>query len=130
MRVGVNTALATTLGKDGVKVGTVEHLLAALTGLGVDNVRIELDGPEVPIIDGSALPFMHLIDASGVKPLGVTIPVLRITEPIEIVEGEKSIRIVPSNRLVIKYKIDLRTAAYIVAITRVATVTKMRGMYA
>jgi len=97
---------ATTVGKDDVAVGTVEHILSAIVACGITDVDIHIDGPEVPIIDGSALPFMHLIDASGVKPLGVTIPVLRITEPIEIVEGEKSIRIVPSNRLVIKYKID------------------------
>ena len=59
----IDTSLATTLGKDGVRVGTVEHLMAALAGLGIDNVRIELDGPEVPIMDGSAAPF-----AFGVAP--------------------------------------------------------------
>src|SRR5687767_9279802 len=57
----VDTSLATTLGKDGAKVGTVEHLLAAMHGLGIDNARIELDGPEVPIMDGSAAPFVYLI---------------------------------------------------------------------
>jgi len=97
---------ATTVGKDDVSVGTVEHILSAIVACGITDVDIHIDGPEVPIIDGSALPFMHLIDAAGVKSLGVTVPVLRITEPIEIVDGEKSIRIVPSNRLVIKYKID------------------------
>ncbi len=61
---------------------------------------------EVPIIDGSALPFMHLIDAAGVRELGSEIAVLRIAEPIEIVEGEKSIRMTPASRLVLKYKID------------------------
>ena len=97
---------ATTVGKDDVQVGTVEHLLAALMACGVTDVDIHIDGPEVPIIDGSALPFMHLIDAAGVRDLGAELPVLRLREPIEVVEGEKSIRIVPSNRLVIKYRID------------------------
>ncbi len=97
---------ATTVGKDDVQVGTVEHLLAAIMACGITDVDIRIDGPEVPIIDGSALPFMHLIDAAGVRDLGTEIPVLRLREPVEIIEGEKSIRIVPSNRLIIKYRID------------------------
>src|SRR5690242_2760103 len=63
----VDTSLATTLGKDGAKVGTVEHLMAALYGLGIDNARVELDGPEVPIMDGSAAPFAHLVRSAGVR---------------------------------------------------------------
>jgi UDP-3-O-[3-hydroxymyristoyl] N-acetylglucosamine deacetylase len=97
---------ATTVGKDDVQVGTVEHLLAALMACGITDVDIDIDGPEVPIIDGSALPFMHLIDAAGVRGLDAEIPVLRLREPIEVVEGDKSIRIVPSKNLVIRYKID------------------------
>jgi UDP-3-O-[3-hydroxymyristoyl] N-acetylglucosamine deacetylase len=97
---------ATTVGKDDVQIGTVEHLLSALMASGITDVDIRIDGPEVPIIDGSALPFMHLIDAAGIRDLGVEIAVLRLREPIEVVEGEKSIRLTPSNRLSIKYKID------------------------
>jgi UDP-3-O-[3-hydroxymyristoyl] N-acetylglucosamine deacetylase len=97
---------ATTVGKDDVAVGTVEHLLSALMACGITDVDIHIDGPEVPIVDGSALPFMHLIDAAGVRELPAQIPVLRIAEPIEITDGDKSIRITPSNRLVLKYKID------------------------
>lgn len=97
---------ATTVGKDDVQVGTVEHLLSSIMACGITDVDIAIDGPEVPIIDGSALPFMHLIDAAGVRELDEQIPVLRLREPIEIVEGDKSIRIAPANRLVIKYRID------------------------
>lgn len=97
---------ATTVGKDDVSVGTVEHLLSSIMACGITDVDIRIDGPEVPIIDGSALPFMHLIDAAGVRELGVSIPVLRIDKPIEIIEGNKSIRITPADRLVLKYKID------------------------
>lgn len=97
---------ATTVGRDDVSVGTVEHLLSALMACGITDLDIHINGPEVPIIDGSALPFMHLIDAAGVRELGADVRVLRIKEPIEVVEGNKSIRIVPSNRLVLKYKID------------------------
>jgi UDP-3-O-[3-hydroxymyristoyl] N-acetylglucosamine deacetylase len=97
---------ATTVGKDDVQVGTVEHLLAAIMACGITDVDVVIDGPEVPIIDGSALPFMHLIDAAAVRELDAEIPVLRLREPVEVVEGDKSIRIVPSKHLVIKYKID------------------------
>jgi UDP-3-O-[3-hydroxymyristoyl] N-acetylglucosamine deacetylase len=97
---------ATTVGKDDVSVGTVEHLLSSLMACGITDVEILIDGPEVPIVDGSALPFMHLIDAAGVRELDAEIPVLRISQPIEVVDGEKSIRMTPSNRLILKYKID------------------------
>jgi UDP-3-O-[3-hydroxymyristoyl] N-acetylglucosamine deacetylase len=97
---------ATTVGKDDVSVGTVEHLLSAIMACGVTDLDIHIDGPEVPIVDGSALPFMHLIDAAGVRNHGEEVSVLRVTQPIEVVDGDKSIRIVPANRLLIKYKID------------------------
>ena len=61
-----STALATTLGRGDATVGTVEHLLAALYGLGIDNVRIEVDGPELPVMDGSAAPFVYLIRSAGI----------------------------------------------------------------
>src|SRR5881394_3210270 len=69
---------ATTVGKDDVSVGTVEHLLSAIVAYGVTDLDIHIDGPEVPIIDGSALPFMHLIDAAGTRELGADMAVLRI----------------------------------------------------
>ncbi|HYK00434.1 MAG TPA: UDP-3-O-acyl-N-acetylglucosamine deacetylase [Thermoanaerobaculia bacterium] len=102
---------ATTVGKDDVQVGTVEHLLSALMACAITDVDIHIDGPEVPIIDGSALPFMHLIDAAGVRELGAELPVLRLRQPIELIEGDKFIRMTPSNRLVIKYKIDFNHPA-------------------
>ncbi|HSP33260.1 MAG TPA: UDP-3-O-acyl-N-acetylglucosamine deacetylase [Thermoanaerobaculia bacterium] len=97
---------ATTVGKDDVSVGTVEHLLSALMACGITDVDVHINGPEVPIVDGSALPFMHLIDAAGVRGLGGELPVLRVVAPIEVVDGDKSIRIAPSNRLILKYRID------------------------
>ena len=97
---------ATSVGRDDVSVGTVEHLLSSIVAWGISDLDICIDGPEVPIVDGSALPFMHLIDAAGVRILGAKVNVLHVTKPIEVVEGEKSIRIVPSNRLSIRYKID------------------------
>jgi UDP-3-O-[3-hydroxymyristoyl] N-acetylglucosamine deacetylase len=97
---------ATTVGRDDVSVGTVEHLLSSLVACGITDIDVLIDGPEVPIVDGSALPFVHLIDAAGVRTLDRQVPVLRIDQPIEVVDGDKSIRIVPSSRLVLRYKID------------------------
>lgn len=97
---------ATSVGKDDVSVGTVEHLLAAVVAEGITDLDIAIDGPEVPIIDGSALPFVHLIEAAGLVNLGVDVPVLRLRRPIEVRHGDKMIRISPSNRLTVNYKID------------------------
>jgi UDP-3-O-[3-hydroxymyristoyl] N-acetylglucosamine deacetylase len=97
---------ATTVGRDDVQVGTVEHLLSAVMAFGITDLDIRIDGPEVPIIDGSSLPFMHLIDAAGVRDLDGELGVLHVREPIEVSAGEKSIRIVPASRLTIRYRIE------------------------
>ncbi len=102
---------ATTVGKDDVSVGTVEHLLSAVMACGITDIDIHIDGPEVPIVDGSALPFMHLIGAAGVRTIGAEVPVLRLREVIEVADGEKFIRMAPSNRLVLKYRIDFQHPA-------------------
>lgn len=102
---------ATTVGKDDVAVGTVEHLLSAIMACGITDLDIHIDGPEVPIVDGSAVPFMHLIDAAGVRELDAEIPVIRVRRPFEIVDGEKWIRVTPANRLILKYKIDFNHPA-------------------
>jgi UDP-3-O-[3-hydroxymyristoyl] N-acetylglucosamine deacetylase len=97
---------ATSIGRDDVSVGTVEHLLSALAASEITDLELHIDGPEIPIVDGSALPFMNLIDAAGIRDLGQELLPIRIIKPIEIVEGQKSIRIDPSPRLSIRYKID------------------------
>jgi UDP-3-O-[3-hydroxymyristoyl] N-acetylglucosamine deacetylase len=102
----IDTAFATTLGKDGVRVGTVEHLLAALTGLGIDNLRIEVEGPEVPILDGSAGPFVYLINSAGVRVQDAPKSFLVIKRPVFLSEGDKEASLGPSNRLRIDCAID------------------------
>lgn len=99
---------ATTVGKDDVSIGTVEHLLSAIVASGVTDVDIHIDGAEVPIVDGSALPFIHLIDAAGLRGLGESITPLRVDRIIEVRDGEKSIRLAPSNKFSIRYKIDFK----------------------
>jgi UDP-3-O-[3-hydroxymyristoyl] N-acetylglucosamine deacetylase len=99
-------SLATTLARDGTEVQTVEHLLSALLGLGIDNARIELHGPEVPILDGSSRPFVDLIRSAGVRSLGAPRRYLTLTRPIAVRRGDKEIVAVPANELQITYAID------------------------
>lgn len=100
------THLATTLGCGDATIDTVEHLLSALYGLGIDNVRIDVDGPEVPGMDGSAASFVFLLRAAGVFEQSARRRVLRVRRPIEIRDGDRSIRIEPARELRISYAID------------------------
>jgi len=91
----IDTRLATTIGDNEIKVSTTEHLMAALRGFGVDNANIELDAAEVPIMDGSAGPFIHLLKKSGLKKQNGLRKVLRITKKITYTDGDKTISVVP-----------------------------------
>ncbi len=103
--------LATTLGRDDVTISTVEHLLAAIRACDIDNVRIDLDGPEVPILDGSALPFVHLLDAAGVRWQGAPRRIMAITAPLTVELGGKRIRASPFPGLRVSYQIDFAVPA-------------------
>jgi UDP-3-O-[3-hydroxymyristoyl] N-acetylglucosamine deacetylase len=83
----VDTKLCTTIGEGSARVGTIEHLMAALAGAGVDNILIELDGPEVPIMDGSAAPFSFLLECAGVVSLNTPRKVIEILRPVRITNG-------------------------------------------
>ncbi len=91
----VDTSLATTLGSDGFVIGTVEHLLSAFSGLGVDNALVEVHGPEVPIMDGSANPFVYLIKTAGVKRLVEAKSYMRMTGTVTVTDGDKWARLGP-----------------------------------
>ena len=86
--------LATALSRNEVSVETVEHLLAALVSMGVDNVLIELNSPEVPIMDGSAAPFVYLIQEAGIKQQVSARKYLKIVRPIALSRGDKRIALV------------------------------------
>lgn len=101
-----STRLATTLGSGDATLGTVEHLLAALYGLGVDNVRVSVDGPELPVMDGSAASFVYLIRSAGIAVQHEPRASLRVLEPIEVDEGGRRIRIEPARGLRISYAVD------------------------
>src|SRR3989440_10988782 len=98
--------LATGLSRDQVSVETVEHLLSALVSMGVDNVIIELNSPEVPIMDGSAAPFIYLIHEAGVKHLQTPRKYLKIIRPIAISRGDKRIALFPSDHFKVTYSIS------------------------
>jgi UDP-3-O-[3-hydroxymyristoyl] N-acetylglucosamine deacetylase len=100
---GIN--YATGLMRDAVRVDTVEHLLAALVSLGIDNVIVELNSPEVPIMDGSAAPFIYLIQEAGVKPLAAARRYLKVLRPMSLSRGDKRIAVYPSDHFKVTYSI-------------------------
>jgi UDP-3-O-[3-hydroxymyristoyl] N-acetylglucosamine deacetylase len=107
--VGFNVArvsYATSLMKKGVLISTTEHLLSALVGVGVDNAIVELDNLELPILDGSAQPFVEMIQRAGLRAQRRKRIYLRILKPIELREGGKFIAIYPSNIYSASYTID------------------------
>jgi UDP-3-O-[3-hydroxymyristoyl] N-acetylglucosamine deacetylase len=100
---GIN--YATGLTRDAVKVDTVEHLLGALVSLGIDNVVVELNSPEVPIMDGSAAPFIYLIHEAGVKQLAAARRYLKVLRPMSLSRGDKRIALYPSDHFKVTYSI-------------------------
>ena len=108
----VDTQLGTTLGNaDGVTVATVEHLMAAFAGCGIDNVRVELDGPEVPIMDGSSAPFVFLIECAGTVEQAARRRAIRIRKSVRIEDGEKSATLYPDEQFSVRFEIDFDSPA-------------------
>ena len=103
--------LASTLIKDGAKVHTVEHLMSALSGLGIDNAFIDLDSPELPILDGSASPFALLLQQAGLEEQGAPKRFLRVRKTIEVKEGDKWARLEPYEGFRLSFSIDFRHPA-------------------
>ena len=102
----IPTELCTALQVNGSQIQTVEHLLSALAGIEIDNLFIQLDGGEVPAMDGSAGAFVRLIQAAGVVPQDCPQPFLKITHPIEVTDGNRLVRIEPSLIPKITYMIE------------------------
>lgn len=101
-----DTILATTIGLNGATVSTVEHLLSALCGMGVDNAIVEVDAPEIPIMDGSALPFVNLLKDVGTRIQGKCKKLLVIIKSVAVSEGDGTAMLLPSPEFKITYKID------------------------
>lgn len=95
----------------GVSVSTIEHLMAAMVMLGVDNAVVELDGPEMPIMDGSSLPFVQILDRAGRRSQDAPRTFIEILEPIEFIDGDKSAVLKPSDVFEVAFEIRFPSAA-------------------
>ncbi len=101
-----DTRLSTTLESNGVRISTVEHLMSAFAGLGIDNAYVDLTAPEVPIMDGSAGPFVFLIQSAGVHEQPAPKRFIRIKKKVEIEEGDKWVRFEPLDGFKVSFTID------------------------
>jgi UDP-3-O-[3-hydroxymyristoyl] N-acetylglucosamine deacetylase len=107
-----DTKLCTAVANEnGVGVATIEHLMAALSGTGIDNVLIEIDGPEVPIMDGSAAPFVFLIECAGIASQAAWRRAIRILRPVEVSDGDRRARLSPSAVPGFTFDIDFASRA-------------------
>ncbi|GAC1632590.1 MAG: UDP-3-O-acyl-N-acetylglucosamine deacetylase [Nevskia sp.] len=136
------TTLSSNLIEDGVKVATVEHLMSALAGLGIDNVVVELSAAEVPIMDGSAAPFVFLIQSGGVHEQDAPKRFLKLKHPVQVQDGDKWARLEPYDGFRLTFNIefdhplinataqsasvDFSTAAYVREVSRARTFGFMR----
>ncbi len=101
-----DTRLSTNVVMDDVKIGTVEHLMSAFAGLGIDNVYVDLTAAEVPIMDGSAAPFVFLMQSAGIEELNRPKKFLRVTKPVEVRHGDKWARFDPFEGFKISFTIN------------------------
>jgi UDP-3-O-[3-hydroxymyristoyl] N-acetylglucosamine deacetylase len=101
-----DTRLSTTLIKDGVRIATIEHLLSAMAGLGIDNAYVDLSAPEVPIMDGSAGPFVFLLQSAGIEEQAAAKRFVRIKKPVIVRDGDKWARFEPFDGFKVGFSID------------------------
>ncbi len=100
-----DTRMCSGLERDGYKVGTVEHLMSALAGLGIDNLHIDVDAPEIPILDGSAGPFVFLLQSGGIEEQAAPKKFLRVKKTVEYREDDKLVRLAPYDGFRLKFSI-------------------------
>jgi len=102
-----NTKLSTTISnQSGASVSTIEHLMSALSGLHIDNIKIEIDGPEVPIMDGSSIKFVDLIDKASTQSLNIKRKILKVKKNIKAESNNSSVELKPNNQFSIDFEID------------------------
>ena len=99
------TMLGTTLTKDGTKVATVEHLMSALAGLGIDNLHVDLSAAEVPIMDGSAGPFVFLLQSAGIEEQNAAKKFIRIKKTVRVEDGDKWAELIPFNGFKVNFEV-------------------------
>ncbi|HXF18035.1 MAG TPA: UDP-3-O-acyl-N-acetylglucosamine deacetylase [Burkholderiales bacterium] len=103
-----DTRLSSCLERDGARVQTVEHLMSALAGLGIDNLYVDLTSGEIPIMDGSASPFVFLLQSAGIEEQPAAKKFIRIKKPVEVKQGDKWVRFDPYNGFRVDFSIDFR----------------------
>ena len=103
----LNTMVANAAG---VRLSTIEHLMAAFAALGVSNAVVEVDGPELPILDGSALQFVQLLDQAGFRAQSTPVRYIEILEPIHVTDGDKHAALLPCDRYEMRFEIDFDNA--------------------
>lgn len=106
-----STDLNTTIGVGEVRVSTIEHLMAAFAGLGIDNAIVKIDGPEVPVMDGSSAPFVEAILSAGILPQAAERRVFVVRESFELRQGDKWIKIEPADKTTYAMSIDFKSQA-------------------
>ncbi|RKP48517.1 UDP-3-O-acyl-N-acetylglucosamine deacetylase [Pararobbsia silviterrae] len=106
-----DTRLASVLQRDGARVSTVEHLMSACAGLGIDNLYVDVTAEEIPIMDGSAASFVFLIQSAGIEQQDAAKKFIKVTKPVEIREGDKFARLDPYFGFHLKFRIDFRHPA-------------------
>ncbi len=110
----VDTRMATTLGAPGrpdVRIATIEHMMSALAGLGIDNAYIDVDAAEIPIMDGSAASFVFLLQAAGIEELNAPRRFVRVLKPVQIADGDKWAKLEPHFGYRLRFSIDFRHPA-------------------
>ena len=138
------TTLCTGLSRDGVKILTVEHLMSALAGLGIDNIYVELSSAELPIMDGSSAPFVFLLQSAGIVEQDAPKRFIRVTRPVEVRDGDKIARFTPYNGFKLGFtvqfdhpaipasqsraEVEFSTEAYIKEVSRARTFGFMRDL--
>lgn len=95
----IDTKMATVIGKDGVFISTIEHMLSAIYAYGIDNLRVIVDADEIPVMDGSSLSFCMLLDEAGIIAQDAPKKIMRIKKEVEVKEGDKYVKLSPSNDL-------------------------------
>jgi UDP-3-O-[3-hydroxymyristoyl] N-acetylglucosamine deacetylase len=101
-----DTRLSSCLERDGVRISTVEHLMSAFAGLGIDNAYVDLSAPEVPIMDGSAAPFVFLLQSAGIEAQSAPKKFIRVLNPVRVEEGTKWVQLEPHNGFKLSLSID------------------------
>lgn len=106
-----DTRLASVLQKDGTRVSTVEHLMSACAGLGIDNLYVDVDAEEIPIMDGSAASFVFLLQSAGIEEQGAAKRFIRVIKPVEVRDGDKLARLEPYFGFKLSFTIEFRHPA-------------------